>query len=271
MLRKADQVLNDLAALPGFGPVKSQVDELLAGLEKARQRSPALSTGPNMVFLGQAGTGKTLLAHALGDIYRDRGILRKGHMVDASKPTLVAGFIGQTAIKTREKCEQALDGILLIEDPYELAAVENQFGSEPGALATILKFMDEHPNRVVVVLSGEPAQMQPFLAGYPDLASRFDKIIHFRDYDTPALCGILRLLAAQQKFVLPAGFESRVSPWIEAWRNDPNWANARMMRTLFETVREAQAVRRSGKPDANDDRIEMADIDAAIREHSPRV
>lgn len=266
--RSADDALDDLDVMTGLHPVKSEINKLLASLEVERRRKAQnLSVPPtsrHMIFTGPPGVGKTVVARALGDIYRSLGVLRKGHLIEADRSQLVGGYIGQTATKTLDVCRSALDGVLFIDEAYSLSSGEwkGDFGRE--AIETLLKYMEDHRDRLIVIVAGYPEEMRGFIASNPGLASRFTKTIDFPPYETPELCDIFRAMATEQQYLLPIGFEARLTAWIEAERHDPHWGNARSMRTVLERVREAHALRTSMDPAASVAEIELSDIDAAI-------
>ena len=267
--RTADDALNDLEAMIGLGNVKSEVNKLLASLEVERRRReqglPVAATSRHMVFTGPPGVGKTVVARAIGDIYRSLGVLRKGHLVEADRSALVASYVGQTAPKTLDVCRTALDGILFIDEAYSLAAPEmrGDFGRE--AIEALLKYMEDHRDRLIVIVAGYPAEMHRFIASNPGLASRFTKTIDFPPYEAVDLCEIFRAMATEQQYLLPIGFERVLVPWIESQCRDPQWGNARSIRTLLERTREAHALRTSADPGANVAEFELSDIKAAVR------
>jgi SpoVK/Ycf46/Vps4 family AAA+-type ATPase len=270
-LRTADDALNDLESMIGLGAVKTEVNKLLASLEiERRRREQNLSvsaTSRHMVFTGPPGVGKTVVARALGDVYRSLGVLRKGHLIEADRSQLVGGYIGQTALKTLDVCRSALDGVLFIDEAYSLASSDSKgdFGRE--AIESLLKFMEDHRDRLVVIVAGYPAEMHRFVSSNPGLASRFTKTINFPAYETYELCEIFRSMANEQQYLLPIGFEAKVAPWTESRHRDPQWGNARSMRTLLEKVREAHALRTSRDPEASIAELELTDIEAAIRDN----
>jgi stage V sporulation protein K len=268
--RTADDALDDLDAMIGLGAVKTEVNKLLASLEVERRRReqnlPVFATSRHMVFTGPPGVGKTVVARAIGDIYHSLGVLRKGHLIEADRSQLVGGYVGQTAMKTLEVCRSALDGVLFIDEAYSLAATEwkGDFGRE--AIEGLLKYMEDHRDRLVVIVAGYPAEMHRFIASNPGLASRFTKTVNFPAYDPSELCEIFRAMVTEQQYLLPIGFEAQLAPWTESQRGDPQWGNARSMRTLLEKVREAHALRSSSDPAANVAEFELSDIEAAIRD-----
>jgi S1-C subfamily serine protease/AAA+ superfamily predicted ATPase len=265
--RTLDQALDHLEEMVGLEPVKEEVNKLMSGLEVERiRREQGLVIAPisrHMVFTGPPGVGKTEVARALGEIYRSLNVLRKGHLVETDRSGLVAGYIGQTAAKTLDKCKEALDGILFIDEAYSLARPGNDFGQE--AVDTLLKFMEDNRDRIVVIVAGYPNEMQRFINSNPGLSSRFTKTIEFPPYAANELAAILRVMAKRQNFVLPDDLESSLDPWIRVGMRNKSWGQAREMRTLLERAREAQAIRVAHDPSGDVRQLAMADIDAAIR------
>ncbi len=265
--RTLDQALDRLEEMVGLESVKEEVNKLMSALEIERlRREQGLVVAPtsrHMVFTGPPGVGKTEVARALGEIYRSLNVLRKGHLVETDRSGLVAGYIGQTAPKTLDKCREALDGILFIDEAYSLVRPGNDFGQE--AIDTLLKFMEDNRDRIVVIVAGYPNEMQRFIGSNPGLSSRFTKTIEFPPYAENDLAAILRVMAKQQNFVLPDGLESSLGPWIKVGMRNKSWGQAREMRTLLERAREAQATRIAHDPSGDLRQLAMADIDAAIR------
>jgi SpoVK/Ycf46/Vps4 family AAA+-type ATPase len=248
--RPPNKAIEDLEAMVGLVPVKREVNGLIARLQvEQKRRAQGLPTAPlslHMVFTGPPGVGKTEVARALGDIQR---------------ADVVAGFIGQTAPKMLEKCNEALDGILFIDEAYTLAGTPGSggdFGRE--AIDALLKFMEDHRDRIMVIVAGYPNEMRRFIDTNPGLAGRFTKTIDFPRYSADNLCEIFRRMAERQHFTLPEGFQARIKPWITERSRADDWANAREMRTLLEKAREAQAMRLSVDPSGDLSRLEIADL-----------
>ncbi|THD71497.1 MAG: AAA family ATPase [Bradyrhizobium sp.] len=259
--------LEKLDAMVGLTPVKTEMKGLVARMQVEQKRRdqglPVAALSQHMVFTGPPGVGKTEVARLMGDIFRALRVLRKGHLVETDRAGLVAGYVGQTAIKTLDRCREALDGILFIDEAYTLGTPPGvtlgyDFGKE--AIETILKFMEDNRERIVVIVAGYPNEMRRFIDSNPGLASRFSKTIDFPSYDTNELCEILKRMAARQKFDLPAGFEAKLKPWIEGRAKSEDWANAREMRTLLEKAREAQAMRVANDASADISLVTIQDI-----------
>ncbi len=266
--RPADRAIADLDAMVGLASVKGEINRLSARLQVERRRReqgmPVTPMSLHMVFMGPPGVGKTVVARALGSIYAAVGVLRRGHVVETDREGLVAGYIGQTASKTLERCKEALNGILFIDEAYSLVTEggTGDFGQE--AVSTVLKFMEDNRDRIVVIVAGYPDKMRHFLESNPGLASRFNRRIDFPAYDEEELIEIFARTAAHEQLSLPAGFEARIRPWVASARGREDWGNARSIRTLVERVREAQAERLATQPDADLSEVAIADIDQAV-------
>jgi S1-C subfamily serine protease/AAA+ superfamily predicted ATPase len=263
-VRSADEVLDDLDQMIGLSSVKGEVNKLLAGIEVERKRReqglPVAKVNRHMVFTGPPGVGKTEIARALGEIYRSLKVLRKGHVVEVQRADLVAGYIGQTAIKTLDKCKEALDGILFVDEAYSLAGEGKDFGQE--AIATLIKFMEDNRDRVMVIAAGYPNEMRRFIAMNPGMASRFNRTIEFPAYEPKELAAILRLMARRQHAGLPDALEQSLVPWIESQSRSEGWGNAREMRNLLDKASEAQSLRVAADPTADISKIEMVDFES---------
>ena len=191
-----------------------------------------------MVFTGNPGTGKTTVARLLGRIYRAMGFLSKGHLVETDRGGLVAGFQGQTALKVREVVEQALGGVLFIDEAYGLTPEDGTADAGQEAVDTLVKLMEDHRDDLIVIVAGYTERMAQFLRSNPGLESRFNKRLHFDDYTPAELADIFKAMAEQQDYLLDEDAETvLVKGFQAAWqRKDETFGNARLARNWLETA-----------------------------------
>ncbi len=243
-----DELLARLDALVGLESVKKDVKSTinLIKVRKLRQEAglPVPPMSMHMVFLGNPGTGKTTVARLVGGLYAAIGALSKGQLVEVDRSGLVAGYVGQTAIKTAEVIQSALGGVLFIDEAYSLASGgENDFGRE--AIETLLKAMEDHRDDLVVVAAGYTGPMERFLRSNPGLESRFNKYIRFPDYDGAELYAIFRGLCGQNGYELDGEADACARQMFERMyeERDENFGNGRDVRNRFEDAMTRQANR----------------------------
>jgi SpoVK/Ycf46/Vps4 family AAA+-type ATPase len=253
-----DDVLGDLDAMIGLTPVKHAIRELADMLALRKRRGRGMPVPPHMIFQGPPGTGKTTVARLVGDMLRALGLLAKGHLVEATRANLVAGYVGQTAPMTRAKIEEAMDGVLFIDEAYSLVQGRggtHDFGHE--AITELLYQMENLRGRIVVIAAGYPDDMARFLDANDGLPSRFTKKIDFPPYTSPELGQILAQFALRDGYTLAEGALARAQRWLEAGRLDegPRFANARAVRNLMETMEGRLGRRVAGVLDSADDAV----------------
>jgi len=238
-----DELLEKLDKLIGLDNIKQSVKSLinLVKVRKLREKNdlpnPPLSL--HMVFTGNPGTGKTTVARILSELYREIGVLSKGQLVEVDRGGLVAGFVGQTAIKTKEVVDSALGGILFIDEAYALApdiGAGNDFGRE--AIETLLKMMEDHRKDLIVIVAGYSEPMERFITSNPGLESRFNRYFEFEDYTGVQLYEIFMLICSQSEYVLTDEAKSFISKHFEILyeMRDENFGNARQVRNFFEHI-----------------------------------
>lgn len=247
--KSVDEVLEELNNLVGLEGVKGEVNSLVNLLRIQKLREEKGMKQPNvskhLVFSGNPGTGKTTVARMLAGIYNSLGFLSGGQLVEVDRSGLVSGYIGQTATKVMGVVEQALGGILFIDEAYTLTANkgEGDFGQE--AVDTLLKAMEDNRDNLVVIVAGYPDLMDEFLSSNPGLRSRFNKFINFEDYKADDLMQILIGMAKKQDYELSEEAKVKAKEYFElaVEHKDENFANAREVRNYFEKAVSKQATR----------------------------
>jgi SpoVK/Ycf46/Vps4 family AAA+-type ATPase len=220
----------------------------------------------HMVFIGNPGTGKTTVARILGKIFGAMGILEKGHLVETDRSGLVAEYMGQTGPKTQARIDEALDGILFIDEAYSLAAQEGPdvYGDE--AIQTLLKRAEDDRGRLVVILAGYPCEMDAMLKSNPGLSSRFNRVLHFEDYSPLELAKIFASLCEKNHYKLAEGTRPKLLLALHELhrRRDAHFGNGRAVRNLFENAIRRMANRIADVRDLSHDelvRLDVADIE----------
>lgn len=241
---KIEDLLAELDSYIGLGVVKEEVHNLINMVQvyKLRQQHdlPTTDMSLHMVFTGNPGTGKTMMARMMARIYRSLGILSKGQLVEVDRSGLVAGYVGQTALKTQKVIEKAMGGVLFVDEAYALnGRSENDFGQE--AIDTLLKAMEDHRDDLVVIVAGYTDLMDRFIHSNPGLESRFNRFLLFEDYTPDEMLDIFKMQCKKGCYQLSDGVEELVRDYITEENGDPEtFGNARGVRNIFEHILVAQ-------------------------------
>lgn len=238
--RSMDEVLKEIGGLIGLANVKQEVSTLINSLQvQTLRKNAGLSNAEisnHMVFYGNPGTGKTTIARKLGELYYLLGFLSKGHFVETDRSGLIGGYLGQTAIKTNEVLDSALGGILFIDEAYALYQDDQNdpYGRE--SIDTILKYMEDKRDNIIVIVAGYQDPMGRFLQSNPGLKSRFNKFLSFEDYKSNELAQIFALMAEKSTYSLDEDALAHLAQITEEMvkQKQDNFANGRAVRNLFE-------------------------------------
>ena len=270
------ECLAKLNGMVGLAAVKKEISNLAAFLNlQIRRGETNTFQGKHYVFTGNPGTGKTTVARIMADVFRTLGILSRGQLVEADRSKLVAGYSGQTAIKTNQLIDSAMGGVLFIDEAYTLKSNDqDSFGAE--AIDTLLKRLEDDRGKFICIVAGYTDQMHDFIDTNPGLKSRFTQTIHFEDYTPDELTQIFINLAKGKNFTVDEETQGAIHRQFEQLylRRDKNFGNAREARRIFDQAVEKQSQRlvsMMGNPDFNEDdmyRITSADLPMAQSEQA---
>ena len=242
--------LDELNSLVGLSAVKEDVNLLIHTITINEERKKMNLSVPefskHLVFYGNPGTGKTTVARIIAKLYKELGVISKGQLVETDRSGLVAGYVGQTAIKTKEIIDSAMGGVLFIDEAYTLApegGSGQDFGQE--AIDTLLKAMEDNRGDFVVIVAGYPDLMSRFINSNPGLSSRFNKYLYFDDYNAEELEKIFILMCEKYQYVLDDELKEQLPDFFKALvlTKPDNFANAREVRNIFEKAVQRQSSR----------------------------
>ena len=253
--KRLDKLVGELEALVGLEEVKNEVHSLinLINIRQLRKKKglPSPDMSYHMVFTGSPGTGKTTVARLIASIYKELGVLSKGGLVEVDRSGLVAGYVGQTALKVTEVINKALGGVLFIDEAYALSSpgASNDFGGE--AIDTLVKLMEDHRDDLVVIVAGYTKEMNEFLQTNTGLISRFNKFIEFKDYNEDDLIAIMYSMAEKMEMKLEDKAVEKLRAYISGMNEGTKriFGNARGIRNLFEKMLVGQANRLACLPE----------------------
>lgn len=253
------QELNELI---GLKSVKKEIHSLANFVKLQKQREAKglkrAKVSYHLVFYGSPGTGKTTVARIVGRIYKDLGVLKKGHTVETDRSGLVAKYMGQTALKTDTVIQRALDGVLFIDEAYALVP-EHGNGQDYGqeAISTLLKRMEDYRDRLVVIIAGYKDEMKRFIDSNPGLQSRFNRYFDFPDYTATELTDIFKMYMKKNQYTLAPDAEKYLQQQFDytVAHKDRNFGNARYARNVFEKAIQQQANRLAGQSNLSETQL----------------
>jgi hypothetical protein len=257
------ELLDDLHSLIGLDAVKAQIEELCQLQRVTRIREERgmrhIEMSRHLVFTGNPGTGKTTVARLVSRMYAALGLVSRGGFVEVSRADLVAGYVGQTSIKTAQVVQRALGGVLFIDEAYSLTRFGGDFGEE--AIAELILQMENHRDDLAVIVAGYPELMARFIASNPGLSSRFGHTIAFPDYNASELWEIFERMCVDNGYVVDPQVAVPLTRVLSSLPRTDSFGNARVVRNMFEHILGSQAMRLTAIPEPSDDELATLTVD----------
>jgi stress response protein SCP2/SpoVK/Ycf46/Vps4 family AAA+-type ATPase len=271
-----ERLLRDLEALIGLQGVKNEILNLINFVKirqlRQEQNLPLTPLSLHLVFVGNPGTGKTTVARLVAQLYYSMGLLPSGAFVEAERSELVAGYVGQTAIKTKDVLNKALGGVLFIDEAYTLVKEGSDYGQE--SIDTILKFMEDYRDKISIIIAGYPREMDRFINSNPGLKSRFNRVVFFDDYSADELASIFEKIVADSGYILDYEARRHLSLLVcdMQVKRGADFGNGRDVRNVFEraVLMQSNRLSRQQSPDKKElSTLTKSDLDAAYGLLSP--
>jgi Holliday junction resolvasome RuvABC ATP-dependent DNA helicase subunit len=263
--RSLEDLLGELNNLIGLDTVKTDVIQLVNFLKIQQMRQakgmPTVPISRHLVFFGSPGTGKTTVARLIAQVYKSLGIISRGHMVETDRSGLVAGYVGQTALKVKEVVQTALGGVLFIDEAYALTSAQrDEFGQE--AIDTLLKLMEDNRDDLIVIVAGYTDKMNNFLTSNPGFKSRFNKFFCFADYSPEQLVSIYQMFCIQAGFTISSQVQKKLLLIFQSFHKvrDETFGNARLVRNVFEQTINNQANRIISLADISEESLSIIEV-----------
>jgi len=235
--RDINEILKDLEKLVGLEDVKVKTNEFIDLIQFSNKIGQKLNINLHMIFTGNSGTGKTTVARVIAEILYNLGYVKENKLIEVSAKDLIAGYIGQTAIKTQTVVDSAIDGVLFIDEAYSIIGIEGNKSNFSGdCISTLIKAMEDNRDNLLIIFAGYKEEMEEFIEFNPGIFSRIGYNIFFEDYTTEQLLDIFMFMLEKNKFTMTNEAKEKVTELIEKAIKVKNFGNARFIRNLIQKV-----------------------------------